>query len=193
MSEVHSFHTFTRPDVETDAHPVGSVYSELHNKYDEGARYAYRQGAHDLVLFWKDPTPAEVAGVRDQPIEVGLYSNGPVGFLLYKIKDVCEWSDVAFNVHLVDAAERELPTEPTGERGRLRVTLVDADTGIIKAKRLVSLEKISTQALRHSMQEQAERPFVRTLYDIAIQETYARFADTDAMAEAAEITEPTHG
>jgi hypothetical protein len=190
MSKIH---TFTRPELPADSRRVGEAYSPGHNRYDEGVRYLYRNGAHDLTLFWSNPSSAEINGLRDQPVTIGLYSHGPAAFLLYKIADVCEWSDAAFNVHLVPDAERELPEEPTGERARLIITLVDASDGIIKGRRLVSLDKIMTQALRHVMAEQIKAPFVRPLYEIAIQETYARFPDTDAMAQAAEVVEATLG
>ncbi|TCS72656.1 hypothetical protein EDC61_10467 [Sulfuritortus calidifontis] len=190
MSE---FHTFQRPDVAKLGPQVGEVYSAAHNRYDEGARYSYSDQAHDLVLFWAGPTRTEIEGLRDQPVEVGLFSHGPAAFLLYKIQNVCEWSDVAFNVQLVPEAERELPAEPPGERGRLRITLVNADDGIVVAKRLVSLDKVMTQALRHVMQEQAAQPFNRLLYDAAVQEVHGRFADSDAMVQAAEVVEATLG
>lgn len=190
MSHVHEF---ARPEVEGDARKVGEPYLADYTHYDEGARYTYYKEAHDLVLFWNRPSAAEVAGFRDQPVRVGLYVNGAAAFLLYKIDSVCEWSDVAFNAQRVPEAERELPNEPTGERGRLRLTLVNAGDGLIKAKRLVSLDKVMTQALRHVMREQMARPFVQPLYDLAIKETYAQFPDSDAMAEAAELIEATLG
>lgn len=190
MSE---FHTFLRPDVERLGPQVGEVYSAEHKRYDEGARYAYRDQAHDLALFWAGPTQAEIEGLRAQPVEVGLLGNGPAAFLLYKVRNVCEWSDVAFNVHLLPEAERELPNEPAGERGRLRITLVNADDGIVVAKRLVSLDKVMTQALRHAMHDQAAQAFNRLLYDAAVQEAYGRFPDGDAMAQAAEVVEATLG
>ncbi len=190
MSQIH---TFRRPQPPADSRRIGDVYSPEHDKYDEGSRYQYRHGAHDLVLFWTAPTPAEIAGLRAAPIDVGLYSHGPAAFLLYKIDTVCEWSDVAFNVHLVDTAERELPAEPTGERARFIITLVDTADGIIRGRRLLSLDKVMTQALRHVMQQQAATPFTRAGYDIAVQETHARFPDSDALARAAEIVEPTLG
>jgi hypothetical protein len=186
-------HEFARPEVEGDARKIGEPYLADYTRYEEGARYTYYKQAHDLVLFWNQPSAAEIAGFRDRPISVGLYVNGAAAFLLYKIEGVCEWSDVAFNVQRQAEAERELPDEPTGERGRIRLTLVDAGDGLIKAKRLVSLDKVMTQALRHAMREQAARPFVQPLYDLAVQETYARFPDSDAMAEAAEIVEATLG
>lgn len=190
MSEIHQF---PRPEIEGDSRKVGELYLADHTRYEEGARYTYSQGAHDLVLFWSEPSVAEITGFRSQPIEVGLYHNGPAAFLLYKIDQVCEWSDVAFNVRRLADAERQLPDEPTGERARFRLTLVDTGSGIIRAKRLVSLDKVMTQALRHTMLEQASQTFNQTLYDIAVQETYARFPDTDALARAAELIEATHG
>jgi hypothetical protein len=190
MSDIH---TFVRPEAEGDTRKIGDAYIDGLDRYDEGARYTYHLGAHDLALFWTSPSAAEIAGFRSQPIEVGLYQNGPAAFLLYKIDQVCEWSDVAFNVKRLPEAERQLPDEPTGERARFRLTLVDTDSGLVKAKRLVSLDKVMTQALRHAMREQAAQPFNQTLYDIAVQETYARFPDTDALVRAAELVEATHG
>ncbi|NWG87322.1 MAG: hypothetical protein HXY26_07430 [Hydrogenophilaceae bacterium] len=186
-------HTFQRPDVAKLGPQVGEVYSAEHNRYDEGARYSYRDQAHDLVLFWAGPIQAEIEGLRGQAVEVGLFNHGPAAFLLYKIQNVCEWSDLAFNVHLVPEAERQLPAEPAGERGRLRITLVNADDGIVMAKRLVSLDKVMTQALRQAMRDQAAQPFNRLLYDAAVQEVHARFQDSDAMALAAEVVEATLG
>lgn len=186
-------HTFPRPETVIPTRQVGERWSEAHEKYDEGARYLYRHGAHELTLFWGAPSQAEVDGLRVQPMEVGLFPHGPAAFLLYKIQNVCEWSDVAFNVHLVPEAERELPAEPPGERARLRVTLVDANDGIIRAKRIVSLDKVMTQALRHAMLDQAAEPFDRAAYDAAVRAAHARFPDSDAMAREAECLEPALG
>lgn len=190
MSHIHRF---LRPDIEPDSRKVGDIYSPEHRQYDEGTRYAYTKGAHDLVLFWPDPSSAEVKGFRDQPVDLGLFTHPHAAFLLYKIQDVCEWSDVAFHVQRVPEAERELPAEPSGERARLRMTLVNATDGIIVAKRLLSLDKVMTQALRHIMLEQASTAFAQTLYDLAVQETYARFPDSDALIQAAEVVEPALG
>ncbi len=172
---------------------VGDVYSPDHARYDEGARYAYTGGAHELVLFWNSPTPAEVEGFRVQPMEVALFTHGPAAFLLYKIKDVCEWSDVAFNIHLIPEAQRELPDETPGDRARFRMILVDADDGVIRAKRIVSLDKVMTQAIKHTMQEQAVAAFNRFIYDAAVQDVYGRYADSDALLAVAEVIEAALG
>jgi len=172
---------------------VGDVYSPDHARYDEGARYTYTGGAHELVLFWGGPTSAEVDGFRVRPMEVGLFTHGPAAFLLYKIKDVCEWSDVAFNIHMVPEAQRELPNEEPGDRARLRMVLVDAEDGVIRAKRIVSLDKVMTQAIKHTMADQAAASFNRIIYEAAVQEVYGRYADSDALASVAEVLEPALG
>lgn len=172
---------------------VGEIYDPAYSRYDEGARYVYAGEGHELTLFWRGPTPAEVDGFRIQPVELGLFTHGPAAFLLYKIQNVCEWSEVAFNFHLVPEAERELPREEPGDRGRLRMTLVDADDGIVRAKRIVSLDKVMTQALKHAMAEQAAAPFNRLIYDAAVQEVFSRYADGDALAAVAEVVEPALG
>jgi len=172
---------------------VGEVFDPAYKRYDEGARYVYAGEGHELVLFWRGPSAAEVDGFRLRPVEVGLFTHGPAAFLLYKIQNVCEWSEVAFNVHLAPAAERELPREEAGDRGRLRMILVDAEDGVVRAKRIVSLDKVMTQALKHAMREQLASPFNRLIYDAAVQEVFGRYADGDALAAVAEVVEPALG
>lgn len=193
MSERKEPHTFERPEFVSPDPRVGERWSEAHAKYDEGVRYLYRHGAHELTLFWNAPTVGEVQGLRDADVEVGLFTHGSAAFLLYKIKDVCEWSDAAFNAHLVPEGERELPNEATGDRARLKITLVNAEDGIVMARRLVSLDKVMTQALKHCMREQMAAPFNRVLYDAAVTEVHSRYADSDALVKVAEVVEPCLG
>lgn len=193
MSEPRHLHTFARPDFVSPDPKVGERWSPAHTQYDEGVRYVYRNGAHELTLFWPAPTLGEIQGLRDAPVEVGLFTHGPAAFLLYKIKDVCEWSDAAFNVHLVPDAERELPQELPGDRSRMKITLVNSEDGIVQARRLVSLDKVMTQALRHCMQEQMAAAFNRALYDAAVAEVHSRYADSDALVKVAEVVEPCLG
>ena len=186
-------HIFARPDFLPKEPAIGERWSAEHNRYDEGVRYVYRFGAHELTLFWAAPTPVEVVGLRDADVEVGLFSYGPAAFLLYKAKNVCEWSDASFNAHLVPEAERELPNEVPGDRARLKITLVDAEDGIVRARRILSLDKVMTQALKHTLREQMAASFNRLIYDAAVQDVHARYQDSDALAAVAEVVEPALG
>ncbi len=168
---------------------VGEVYSPDHTSYAEATQYCYRDGVHDLVLFWTNPTPDEVSGFRTQPVEFALYIQQPVLFLLYRIEDVCEWSDVAYNVHQLRPDEQAVPVNPPGDRARVQMTLVDASNGIIQAKRVVGMGPAMTQAMRHTLQEQTQLPYSRFDYDGLVQQAYARYPDSDAMLKDAWLSE----
>jgi hypothetical protein len=71
--------------------------------------------------------------------------------------------------------------------------LVDAEDGVIRAKRIVSLDKVMTQAVKHTMADQASSGFNRIIYEAAVQEVYSRYADSDALASVAEVVEPALG
>jgi hypothetical protein len=168
---------------------IGEVYSAGHTEYSEATQYCYYDGAHDLVLFWANPSAQEVRGFNGQPVEFALYVQQPVLFLLYRITDVCEWSDVAYNIHQLRAEEQEVPTETPGDYARVQMTLVDAGTGIIRAKRIVRMGREMTQAMRQTLQQQAQIPFSRFDYEALVQQTYARYPDSDAMLKNAVLTE----
>jgi hypothetical protein len=166
---------------------IGEVYSPEHTEYSEATQYSYHDGVHDLVLFWRAPTAEEMAGFRSQPVEFALYVQQPVLFLLFRIVDVCEWSDVAYNVHLL--SEVVVPTNPPGDRARVQLTLVDASNGIVRAKRVVGMGPSMTQAMRHTLEEQTALPFSRFDYEALVQQAYARYPDSDAMLKDAWLAE----
>jgi hypothetical protein len=168
---------------------VGEVYSPDHTSYSEATQYCYRDGVHDLVLFWTNPTADEVSGFRTRPVEFALYVQQPVLFLLYRIEDICEWSDVAYNVHQLPAQEQAVPVNPAGDRARVQMTLVDAGNGIIQAKRVVGMGPAMTQAMCHTLHEQTQLPYSRFDYEALVQQAYARYADSDAMLKDAWLAE----
>lgn len=109
---------------------VGEIYSSKHSEYSEATQYCYYNGVHDLALFWARPTQKEINGFLKQPVELALYVEESVLFLLYRIVDICEWSDVAYNIHQLRADERAVPTEIPGTQAQVQMTLVNADSGV---------------------------------------------------------------
>ena len=160
---------------------VGDVYSPEHTQYSETTQYCYKGGVHDLVLFWAEPTAEEINGFRTQPVEFALYVQQPVLFLLFRIANICEWSDVAYNIHQLPPQEQAVPADAAGAHARVQMTLVDASGGIIKAKRLVNMGPTMTQAMRHTLDEQMRLPFSRFDYDAIVKQAHARYPDSDAM------------
>jgi hypothetical protein len=168
---------------------VGEIYSSKHSEYSEATQYCYYNGIHDLVLFWSRPTLKEQRDFLRQPVELALYVEQSVLFLLYRIVDTCEWSDVAHNIHQLRDSEQQVPADPPGSRASLQITLVNADNGIIMAKRMLSIGPAMTQALRHTLQEQTQTPCSRLEYETQVKNAYARYADSDAMLNDAWMTE----
>lgn len=168
---------------------VGEIYSSRHTEYSEATQYCYYNGMHDLALFWSRPTLKEINGFLSQPVELALYVEQSVLFLLYRIVDICEWSDVAYNIHQLRAEELAVPDDAPGNRALLQMTLVNAGSGIILAKRTLSISPAMAQALRHTLQEQAQTPFSRYEYEAQVQQAYARYPDSDAMLKDAWMME----
>ena len=160
---------------------VGEIYSSKHSEYPETTQYCFHNGVHDLALFWSRPTLKETNGFLNQPVELALHVEQPVLFLLYRIADTCEWSDVAFNVHQLRPEERIIPAHTTGSRARLQMTLVNANSGIILAKRMLNIGATMTQALRHTLQEQMQTPCSRLEYTEQVKHVYARYPDSEAI------------
>jgi hypothetical protein len=164
---------------------IGEIYSSQHTQYSEATQYCYYNGVHDLALFWTNPTPTEINGFLKQPVEISHYVEGAVLFLLFRIVDICEWSDVAYNIHQLRDEAREVPADIPGNRDQLQMTLVNASNGIILAKRRLSLSPTMTQALRQTLQAQMKTPLSRLEYEAQVQQTYARYPDSDAMLKDA--------
>jgi len=169
---------------------VGETYSSQHSEYSEATQYCFYDGMHELTLFWSRPTLKEKNGFLKQPVELGLFVEQSVLFLLYRIVDICEWSDVAFNIHQLRDPEKSIPADLPGTRGSLRLTLVNADDGIIVAKRMLNLSPVMTQALRHTLQEQINIPCPRAEYDAVVQKVYAHYPDSSAILEDAWMMQP---
>lgn len=172
---------------------VGETYSPQHSEYTEATRYCHHDGVHDLTLFWSRPTLKEKNGFLAQPVELALHIEESVLFLLYRIVDICEWSDVAFNIHQLRDTEKTIPADLPGKCGSMRLTLVNADNGIIVAKRMLSISPAMTQALRHTLQEQTRIPCTRPEYDAIVYKVYTHYPDSAAILEDAwmmEVAQP---
>jgi hypothetical protein len=89
---------------------------------------------------------------------------------------------------MVPADQRTLPpAEPYAEGTGvpLSVVLTDAQTGIVRALRVIGLGTALTNALHQAIRAQAEAAFDRAAYDERLNRLYARYPQTDLMLSAA--------
>lgn len=169
---------------------VGQLYHPGRTQWPEVGEYNYRAWQHELRLFWRAPSDADIEAVRAGAIHLGLYVRQPVVWLLYRIEGACDWSDAPYSIHLVAGAERTPPDPVTAEtRALLTVVLADADTGIVRALRAVSMSPRFTRALHAAIAQQLAQPFDAAQHEAQIAATYARYSHSKQMARDATITE----
>lgn len=141
-----------------------------------GARYEYRRGAHRLELSFRDVDDHMVETIKQTDAEFALVVESPLLVLGYRFGDSASWSYTApFNWHMVTRDERVVPAEvdlsdDTYSRlwATLWITLVDAGSGALRARRSVALRPEFTHALHTTLRQQAREPFCGAAGDHAL-------------------------
>jgi len=167
---------------------LGQLYSAGITKYPERAEYNHTINGHELRLFWKSPSPREVDMVRNGQLFLSISTHGPLIMLCYKIGET-PWSDCSFSHHLVPPEYRKLPDIPEKdtERHLLLIQLIDADSGIVKAVRVITMSPQHTATLSQEIRKQAQAPFDEADYKLAIDRLYAQYPDSRELAGAGKI------
>lgn len=140
---------------------VGEPLERGRDRWPEGAQYVHGGLGHELTLFVAAPTPAMIAGIRGGEARFALSETGPVFYLAYSFEGWPGWADVPYCWHLQHPAARETPpaASATETRALLWITLVEADDGLIRAQRGLTLSPEFTDALHRAIRAQAEAPF----------------------------------
>jgi hypothetical protein len=173
---------------------VGELYNPDRSSWPEAVQYNLCWGRHELVMFIGSPTPSEIGAVRSGRAEFALLVEGPILFFLYSFEPHfagrgIDWSEAPFSWHLVPENQRTLPdVQSTPEaRGVLRIILVDAHTGIVKALRTVNLAQEFTEQLRQAIQEQAAKAWNAEEYDQALAAAYRKYFKSIDMVKVAAV------
>lgn len=172
---------------ELHAYRVGQLYNDQRTTWPEAGQYQFRAGGHELLLFWRSPSEREVRDVARGDAEFALYVAPPLLVFLYRFGRM-DWSDAPYSWHLVPAAERTLP-EPAHlaePHALLSVVLVDAESGIIRSLRALSMQPAFTAALSLAIRDQAAEPWDTARYDAALAELYRRYPHSDNLAARAQ-------
>lgn len=134
---------------------VGEPYSATRSSWPEAQQFNVRGGEFELTLFFRAPKPKEVRSVKRGKSHFAALSWGPVLNFLYAFEPAIKWSDAPFTIHALPPKEQVLPEIPDGQdRALLNVVLVDADTGLIRALRVVSLSADVTAVIGRVVTDQ---------------------------------------
>jgi hypothetical protein len=166
---------------------IGKPLFEGRNELPEAIEYNYQSGDHTLLLSMKNLHPKEIEAVRQAEAEFGLYCENSVIFLLYRFGDTLPWSDSAFSWWNVSEDDRRIPSpqENPAERILLKIILVEAATGIVKAIRVTTLSPTFTEKLHDAIHCQATGDeFSRTEFVTRSLAVYQKFAPAELAAKA---------
>ena len=163
---------------------VGKPYSPTKKHWPEGVDYNFRAGRHELRLFMRTPNRQELTDTETGEARFALTVEKDIIYFCYRF-GLGDWGDCGFSIHLVPKDERILPEPPATEyeRALLSVLLIDAETGIVKVIRAVSLSPQFTRKLHQAIRDQASRPFPAD-YDRQGEEVYRRYTSAQLVERA---------
>lgn len=120
---------------------VGEIVPGWPGPQGEGGRFNFTKHGCVLTLFYANPRPREIEGLRHSPMRVGLLEAGRhTWFFLYSIPHTTNgWSDASFALGLNPPDLRVYKRENPKEAWTLLTLLVDASTGVLRAARFSTL------------------------------------------------------
>lgn len=140
---------------------IGKPYTPGIQKFTPEARFDLIGNECTLDLFWDHLTPDDVANVSIRKATLGLwYSDNNDVFFLYRFGDD-SWADTVFSIMQLPPKQRIRPPFSKTNHGHLdlNVALVDADTGLVRAKRNLPLPVSFSKKMCSSVGRQYTRRY----------------------------------
>lgn len=167
---------------------VGELLIPGKKAYPEGMMLEYTTSGPIVILSFGNPTDKEIEGAKNGQIEMAYYETEQILFLVTKIAGCGGWLDAPFNIRIYDDKNIEFDWSEEivdGSGLAMQIVLVDANTGIIKAMRLIGTHTKFAKGFRAAILRQFEKTFERNRYMSTLNEIYARLSSDD-MAKRAE-------
>ena len=165
---------------------LGKPLFEVRCELPEIIEYNYQAGDHLLLLSMKNLQSNEIRAVREDEAEFGLYCENGVIFLLYRFGEMLPWSDSAFSWWNVAEEDRRIPAPESNpaERILLKIILVEATTGIVKAIRVTTFSPEFTKRLHRAIRGQAAgEELLREDFIARSLEVYNKYSPADFAAK----------
>jgi hypothetical protein len=141
---------------------VGKPYVVGCTLWPEASLYAYRLDGHELILLVRNVTARQEADLCAGTIDLALVADEREIVLCARFGASLPWSHSApFHWREVPQDQRGMPPSPESSpnlHAQLRVTLVEADSGLVQAQRTVFLPRRFTSVLNAAIRIQARLP-----------------------------------
>lgn len=146
-------------------------------------QYNYQYGTgHELLIMLHSPTPQEVEGIWHGPAAFGLFVSGPAIFLAFRFGQPKVFEGEApYTIHALAEEARQLPDLDLApdEGAALSVILVDSDSRLVNALRVLALTNRFSLALHRAIHLQAMTPWDGHKYHQEVNKVYQAFSSKD--------------
>ena len=168
---------------------VGQLYNPRITRWPETPHLLLdAQAGPELTLFYGSPTAREVEQVRTGRIRFAWIDSDHTAIIAFRIGDL-PWSDAPYHPHREKADGRDPGVPGTDDESVLCfVVLVDADTGIIAAMRMVSWPAEFAGAVRRSVQRLMAAPYSKAATDATLKALYDRYTSEQLARTRTDMT-----
>lgn len=163
---------------------VGELYESGQNTLEEKIMYRLDSEGHRLLIAKAGINNQEIENVQKGTAALSIYIDGPAIFLLFKF-GTDSWNDAPFSWHTVPRGIRVYPEEAP-DSGILKVTLVNADNGIVQAVREIVMVPDFANKLNLSITDQANASFNGLSYAKHLNMVYNQYT-AEEMADMAGV------
>jgi hypothetical protein len=176
-------------DSTNQSYLTGEMYRRGRGRWSPGSSFSLERRGYSLTIFTSEVTEDRCQDFSEQSAVFALVIESPLLVLCHRFGDALPWSATpyAYPLDAIGGRTRPLPPEylPGEMRARLRVNLVDADSGIICAQRSFALSPRFTVALNDAIQQQSRVPFDGDAYLAAIVEVSLGSSSASKLARRA--------
>jgi len=166
---------------------VGELYKADRTAWPESPRLSLSQDEVELALFYQDPTPQEINDVRSGSARFALLHGDHALILAFRFGRQ-PWSDVPWQAAgQTHPAVGLVESEPDGHL-LVRVALVDATNGIVKALRVTSWGPAFAAEVRAAIAAQLRHGSTAAQGQAEVDGWYRRYRNTSALVQAAQAT-----
>ena len=152
---------------------VGKLFQEGKTHYVEGCKVDMADDGLTFFVAFQDPSEEEINNFKDGKIKYGYYVEKDVIMLLFKIGSQ-QWMDAPYSIHLSKQLHH-LQEIKDGLGYSLKVFLVDANTGILKAARMIGMETNMSRKIKEEILKQKDMDFNILNYNKNIAEIYNKY------------------
>jgi hypothetical protein len=168
---------------------VGTLYDPALRELPEASTLDFRdQAVAELLLSYRAPSRDEGASVNGKVCDFALHAEGPLVALCYRIGPPprgIPWYYATYSWHLAGRPGwLALPPPAEGDPWSLRMVLVNASDGLVRATRTLSLDPEFCRAFHGAIHAQAHRAWDQAEHDDALAELQRRHPRGDALAAA---------